>query len=1144
MSIRSIAVSCRSICCLAALCCTVVRGSSASAQTGNPTVITGTVYSPNGPTNGDPIPNILVFIAGGPVSGFTAAPTGPGVTGGCYGQSMLVSGDPIVSATTDYMGNFTLSNAALTALGTTTVNLVIQAGKWRRQYPNTQIIGGQINAPLSLSMPGTKNETDGTIADLPHIAVVTGAVDGLECIFPQIGISKSEITNPDGTGSIHLYAGSAAAGAVITAPTSSDPTPPETTLVTNPTLMDTYDVIMFACQGTPTQPVETTTSNQTNILNYANAGGRIFTTHWQYLWLDSSASFPTVATWLPPPPLGTTATSDATINISSTFTEGVILANWMHYIGADTGTLGQIILKNTAINTSQVNVPPSQTWVTLNNVTGNPAMQFTFDTPIGQTGIPTVAIAYTNNTQVFQPGDTGDSITITATNTSATDASSTLMMTLTVPGSITVTSLVDSSGGTWSCANLVCIRTSALTAGSSDSVTLTFNIAANAVIGQTSLTTALSGGNLSSTGQCGRVLYNDYHVEQQSGQKYAIFPSECNLTGKLTPQEKFLEFSLYNLSNFVSPTATDLFDIQGTPTITWANPLTSIYYGTTPYTTTQFPAASYNGAPVAGVFSYIPALATVLPVGIDQVCVTFAPADTTDYVNVTTPFCTSITVLPDVTTTVGGAIHTPIDYGQSFTLPAPQVTTAGPATLTEGLITYSITNSGNISTPACTIPLPAGGTCTTTVAYDAGNYTFQACYSDPLGDFANSCSAPYPVVINPDPTTGSVLSNNDPALIGSSITLTATIVAPYAVPAGTVTFYDGPQTAGNAIGTATVSASGQFTATGAVTWSSLITAAHSITACFAPALDPSGTFDFLPICSAPFMEQVILVPPTAQSTITLLNSSANPSILGQSVTFSAVVATTGSFAAVPTGTLSFFDASTQLNPAPIPLDPGGDASFTTATLAVGTHPITAVFTGNSSFAPSDSAVVSQVVAPSLSNPGNGFLLLVNPTAISVGVGNTATVSVNIVALNNFTQTVQLSCSGLPAESTCSFAKGLIPSGGGTTTLSVTPAAPHACGSGSPYFVATNGLSGTLPALTLTALGLFLLRKRRRFVQAVTLAVVLCLLPALNGCSSQCTDFGTQPNTYTFTVTATASGATPPSTAPQVSTQTVQMVVHL
>jgi hypothetical protein len=1131
---------------LAAVCCFAFSGSSASAQLGNPTVITGTVYSPNGPTNGDPIPNILVFVAGGPVSGFTVAPTGPGVTGGCYGQSMLVSGNPIVSATTDYMGNFTLSNAALTALGTTTVNLVIQAGKWRRQYPNTQIIGGQVNQLPGLSMPGAKGTlSDGTIADLPHIAVVTGKVDGLECIFPQIGISTSEVTNSDGTGSINLYAGSASPGAVVTASTSSDPTPPETTLVTNATLMDTYDVIMFACQGTPTQPVETTTSNQTNILNYANAGGRIFTTHWQYLWLDSSASFPTVADWLPPPPLGTTATSPATINISSTFTEGVILANWMHYIGADTGTLGQIILKNTAINTSQVNVPPSQTWVTLNNVTGNPSMQFTFDTPIGQTGIPTVAIAYTNNTQVFQPGDTGDTITITATNTSTTDASSTLMMTLTIPGSITITSLVDSSGGTWSCntTTLICTRTTALTAGTSDSVTLTFNIAATAVVGQTSITTALSGGNLSSTGQCGRVLYNDYHVEQQSVAKNTIFPSECS-TGKLTPQEKFLEFSLYNLSNFVSPTATDLFDIQGTPTITWTNPLTTIYYGTTPYTSTQFPTASYNGVAVAGVFTYIPALTTVLPVGLDQVCATFAPTDTTDYVNVTTPFCTSITVLPDVTTTVGGTIATPIDYGQSFTLPTPQVTTAGPATLTEGLITYTITNSANVTSPVCTITLPAGGTCTTTTLYDAGNYTFQACYSDPLGDFANSCSAPYPVVINPDPTTGSVLSNSDPAVIGSSVTFTATIVAPYAIPAGTVTFYDGPQISGNAIGTATVSASGALTATGSITWSSLITAAHSITACFAPALDPSGTFDFLPICTAPFIEQVILVPPTAQSTVTLLNSSANTSVLGQSVTFSAVVATTGSFSSIPTGTLSFYDASTQLNPAPITLDTGGDASFTTSTLAIGTHPITAVYTGNSSFAPSNSPVLSQVVVPQLSNPGTGFLMLVNPTAISVGVGNTATVSVNIVPLNNFNQTVQLTCSGLPNESTCSFAQSLIPVGGGTTTLSVTPAAPHACGSGSPYFIATNGFSGTLPALTLTALGLFLLRKRRRLVQGLTLAVALCLLPMLSGCSSQCTDFGTQPNTYTFTVTATASGAVAPSTTPQVSKQTVQMVVHL
>jgi uncharacterized protein YceK len=75
---------------------------------------------------------------------------------------------------------------------------------------------------------------------------------------------------------------------------------------------------------------------------------------------------------------------------------------------------------------------------------------------------------------------------------------------------------------------------------------------------------------------------------------------------------------------------------------------------------------------------------------------------------------------------------------------------------------------------------------------------------------------------------------------------------------------------------------------------------------------------------------------------------------------------------------------------------------------------------------------------------------------------------------------------------------------------------------------------------LSTVGMLLIRRRKRLMGGVLLGVGVCLLmTGLSGCSSTCKDFGTQPGTYTFTVTATAAGATP-----QVSTQTVQMVVHL
>src|ERR1019366_3174570 len=57
--------------------------------------------------------------------------------------------------------------------------------------------------------------------------------------------------------------------------------------------------------------------------------------------------------------------------------------------------------------------------------------------------------------------------------------------------------------------------------------------------------------NPTTVNQCGRVLYNDYHVENPPNKVTAstIFPKECPneaLSG-MSPQEKLLEYSLFEL---------------------------------------------------------------------------------------------------------------------------------------------------------------------------------------------------------------------------------------------------------------------------------------------------------------------------------------------------------------------------------------------------------------------------------------------------------------------------------------------------------------------------------------------------------------------------------------------------------------------
>ena len=91
------------------------------------------------------------------------------------------------------------------------------------------------------------------------------------------------------------------------------------------------------------------------------------------------------------------------------------------------------------------------------------------------------------------------------------------------------------------------------------------------------------------------------------------------------------------------------------------------------------------------------------------------------------------------------------------------------------------------------------------------------------------------------------------------------------------------------------------------------------------------------------------------TTITL-SSSPNPSFGGQEVTLTAMVASPGS---VPSGTVTFFDGTTPLGTAT--LTDGGVATITVSSLLVGSHAISAQYSGDNVLSPSTSTVVIQVV---------------------------------------------------------------------------------------------------------------------------------------------------------------------------------------
>jgi hypothetical protein len=363
-----------------------------------------------------------------------------------------------------------------------------------------------------------------------------------------------------------------------------------------------------------------------------------------------------------------------------------------------------------------------------------------------------------------------------------------------------------------------------------------------------------------------------------------------------------------------------------------------------------------------------------------------------------------------------------------------------------------------------------------------------------------------------------------------------------AAPIGTVTFLDNT----SPIGTGAVSAQGTAT----LTLSNLSIGPHSIMSCYAAPPNSNGSVNFTASCSV-FASVIVTLPPNSLTTQTLLTSNVNPSYFGQAVTFTANVSTTGPFAAIPAGTVTFLDGATAIGTGT--LDSTGKASLTISTLAIGSHNMTASYggntvaatvgkkwsapLGNTVFTASTSTVYVQVVNAPLTSAGTGFILQVVPTTVIVPVGSSFSVVVTVIELNNFQQPVQLSCTGLPSEGTCTFVQSLLPATGGSTQLTIGATAPHACGSTTPIFFA-GGRGTALLWLGVTGLVLFLARKRRRVLQSLALATALLLIPALQGCGSgNCTDFGLKPGTYTFTVTGTSTG-TPVVTRTQAMTMTV------
>ncbi len=256
------------------------------------------------------------------------------------------------------------------------------------------------------------------------------------------------------------------------------------------------------------------------------------------------------------------------------------------------------------------------------------------------------------------------------------------------------------------------------------------------------------------------------------------------------------------------------------------------------------------------------------------------------------------------------------------------------------------------------------GTMGTGISSSASGTTIAGAYADTNSVLHGFI---YTLALTATTTTLTPVPTPNPSVFGEPVTLTASVSSIGGTPPNgeTVTFKSGT----TSLGTAQLSSG-----VASLTTTALPVGTDSITAVY------GGDSDFAGSTSAAVSQTV-----GKASSTTALTSSLNPSSFGQSVTFTATVS--GQFGGTATGSVTFSNGSTSLGIVSLS---GGSAILTTSALPVGADSITAVYSGDSDFAGSTSAAVSQTVSKATST--TALTSSLNPSASGASVTLTAAVS--------------------------------------------------------------------------------------------------------------------------------------------------------
>jgi uncharacterized delta-60 repeat protein len=421
------------------------------------------------------------------------------------------------------------------------------------------------------------------------------------------------------------------------------------------------------------------------------------------------------------------------------------------------------------------------------------------------------------------------------------------------------------------------------------------------------------------------------------------------------------------------------------------------------------------------------------------------------------------------TTTTMTSSPNPSVFGQSVTFTATVVPTPPGTGTPTGTVTF-LDNGGSIGSGV----LNGSGVATfSTSALAGGNHTITASYgSDATFDVSTGPLTGNPQVVNKADATTAVVSATNPSVFNQSVTFTATLTAtaPGAgTPTGSVSFVDG----GSTIGSGVLNASGVAT----FATSALAIGNHTITTTYAG----DGNFN----ASAGSLTGNPQVVSKADAT-TALTSSANPSLLNQSVTFTATITSVIVGAGTPTGTVTFLDGGSSIGSGN--LNASGVATFAISTLSVGNHTITTTYPGDASFNASAGSMTGnpQVVnkiatATTLSSvTPPGPITLGTPVDVAASVAvvpsgpGTPTGTITITSTDTSTNATDTCSFSVPASTNCTLtattagSKTVTAAYGGDTdyATSTSSAAPLSVTPAVHTVTATAGANGSISPATL------------------------------------------------------------------------------